>query len=476
MVKNSQFAPNADGVGWCPNKNNSKEGNTGIHITDQPGRDGQNHGKHHAAHSKAGTEDSHWGGTTLFATVAPEKTVPSVLYGCWSANQFAWGAGGHLGVSAIGGTPGGLDRVHVGQFGATLSEKNDGIPRKHSGGDNVDGRHAGWMGQAQHDIIRTYANPGAEIYVTLGGASVKYFSGGANKAARMAILETNLKNFYMNGNQDAVDATTTVKPNPRGVFKYDGLDFDMEGDNFIQNALGTPTQMGFKDCREVFEAVKTAIDPLRPGKPLKLCFTVFGHRGTASTSPPSFQCDPTWFANPKSEYDYIALMLYGGDAMGDKEGGWDATISPCVDGGQCITGGNLPLLLNEWLSDRYITKSKLILGFTVIKFDTLTATTQSNADVWLQAFNSLVKDNGLAGINFWQDATTTTTPSTSDLASFVTKFVDEGWQALCPSSVTKCPIIWDPSALWPRPYDPTATIPPANITCLNNCYGTKICS
>jgi len=34
-VKNSQFAPNADGVGWCPNPKNSREGDAGIHEVDR---------------------------------------------------------------------------------------------------------------------------------------------------------------------------------------------------------------------------------------------------------------------------------------------------------------------------------------------------------------------------------------------------------------------------------------------------------
>ena len=34
-VKNSQFAPNADGVGWCPNPKNSREGDVGIHGVDR---------------------------------------------------------------------------------------------------------------------------------------------------------------------------------------------------------------------------------------------------------------------------------------------------------------------------------------------------------------------------------------------------------------------------------------------------------
>ena len=32
--KNSQFAPNADGLGWCPNRKNSSSGRTGIHDHD----------------------------------------------------------------------------------------------------------------------------------------------------------------------------------------------------------------------------------------------------------------------------------------------------------------------------------------------------------------------------------------------------------------------------------------------------------
>ena len=33
--KNSQFAPNADGVGWCPNRKNSREGDVGINKADR---------------------------------------------------------------------------------------------------------------------------------------------------------------------------------------------------------------------------------------------------------------------------------------------------------------------------------------------------------------------------------------------------------------------------------------------------------
>jgi hypothetical protein len=33
--KNSQFAPNADGLGWCPNRNNSREGDVGINKADR---------------------------------------------------------------------------------------------------------------------------------------------------------------------------------------------------------------------------------------------------------------------------------------------------------------------------------------------------------------------------------------------------------------------------------------------------------
>ena len=43
-VKNSQFAPNADGVGDCPNMKNEKHAHIGIHSTDRPGND--------AAHAK----------------------------------------------------------------------------------------------------------------------------------------------------------------------------------------------------------------------------------------------------------------------------------------------------------------------------------------------------------------------------------------------------------------------------------------
>ena len=33
--KNSQFAPNADGLGWCPNRKNSRQGDIGINIVDR---------------------------------------------------------------------------------------------------------------------------------------------------------------------------------------------------------------------------------------------------------------------------------------------------------------------------------------------------------------------------------------------------------------------------------------------------------
>ena len=33
--KNSPFAPNADGVGWCPNPKNSRQGNVGINVVDR---------------------------------------------------------------------------------------------------------------------------------------------------------------------------------------------------------------------------------------------------------------------------------------------------------------------------------------------------------------------------------------------------------------------------------------------------------
>ena len=33
--KNSQFAPNADGLGWCPNRKNSRRGNAGLNIVDR---------------------------------------------------------------------------------------------------------------------------------------------------------------------------------------------------------------------------------------------------------------------------------------------------------------------------------------------------------------------------------------------------------------------------------------------------------
>ena len=33
--KNSQFAPNADGLGWCPNRRNSRQGDIGINIADR---------------------------------------------------------------------------------------------------------------------------------------------------------------------------------------------------------------------------------------------------------------------------------------------------------------------------------------------------------------------------------------------------------------------------------------------------------
>ena len=33
--KNSQFAPNADGLGWCPNRKNSREGDVGINKADR---------------------------------------------------------------------------------------------------------------------------------------------------------------------------------------------------------------------------------------------------------------------------------------------------------------------------------------------------------------------------------------------------------------------------------------------------------
>jgi len=38
--KNSQFAPNADGVGWCPNPTNTNVGNTGVARVDT--RNGEN--------------------------------------------------------------------------------------------------------------------------------------------------------------------------------------------------------------------------------------------------------------------------------------------------------------------------------------------------------------------------------------------------------------------------------------------------
>ena len=33
--KNSQFAPNADGLGWCPNRKNSRGGDIGINKADR---------------------------------------------------------------------------------------------------------------------------------------------------------------------------------------------------------------------------------------------------------------------------------------------------------------------------------------------------------------------------------------------------------------------------------------------------------
>ena len=43
--KNSQFAPNADGVGDCPNMKNEKRNNIGIHKTDRPGGVNRDHSR-----------------------------------------------------------------------------------------------------------------------------------------------------------------------------------------------------------------------------------------------------------------------------------------------------------------------------------------------------------------------------------------------------------------------------------------------
>ena len=41
--KNSQFAPNADGVGDCPNMKNERHKHIGIHTTDRPGGSNRAH-------------------------------------------------------------------------------------------------------------------------------------------------------------------------------------------------------------------------------------------------------------------------------------------------------------------------------------------------------------------------------------------------------------------------------------------------
>ena len=43
--KNSQFAPNADGLGWCPNRKNSVVGRTGIHDHDHAGSSVRHHSR-----------------------------------------------------------------------------------------------------------------------------------------------------------------------------------------------------------------------------------------------------------------------------------------------------------------------------------------------------------------------------------------------------------------------------------------------
>ena len=82
--------------------------------------------------------------------------------------------------------------------------------------------------------------------------------------------------------------------------------------------------------------------------------------------------------------------------------------------------------LNDWLIDSYTPNSKLILGFSVAAASTASPTMQC----YLEGFKDLVNTNGLAGINFWQQ--------TSELCSFITA----NSQAVCPSSMTKCPVLW----------------------------------
>ena len=329
-VKNSQFAPNADGVGWCPNRLNARNGHVGIHATDrhQSAASGQAHAKQPR-------------GTLLqdFAVLSP------VSYGVWAANFNAWN-------TAL--TPRGLDRLYIGAFEPDCTGSPDcvrpGVPKVDGSGGSQP------VGKTEYGSIRNILPPPGTLYVTLGGVG--------------------------SVGDSLVDPPEPVHVNPQDLvdtynegFKFDGLDFDMEGLTLGSLPGSIPLPLVGPLTTEVVTAVEADI-----GKPLAVQFTVLGSLGT------SYAAQFIDLVSSDSTRDYkLAVMFYG---EGMTSGGWG--LKAC--------GSSVDVTqqrLTAWINAMGPHKDKLILGMAV----------RENDGCYISKFQSQVLDNGLVGINIWQSST-----------------------------------------------------------------------
>jgi len=320
-VKNTQFAPNADGVGWCPNRLNARDGHVGIHATDrhQSATSGQAHAKQPR-------------GTLLQDFAIPP---PPVSYGVWATNLNAWD-------STM--TPGGLDRLYIGAFETTCNPAPDcrpGVPK-------IDGAgHPRPVGKTEYDKIRAINGP-ATLYITLGGV-------GAVGESLVELPEP----VHVNPQ----DLVATYKDG----FKFDGLDFDMEGLNLLgQDLVGSLTT-------DVVTAVEAGID-----KTLAVQFSVMGSDDTSYAT----QFIDLVDSDPTRDYK-LAVMFYG-EGMTDYGWGLQACNNP----------GVTQQRLTMWIDAMGPHKDKLILGMAV----------GGNNSCYINEFQSQVSGNGLVGINIWQSS------------------------------------------------------------------------
>ena len=254
-------------------------------------------------------------------------------YGMWCTNQ-----------NCLNATfmPQGMNRIYVGDFAADA----DGIPKK-AGGTSI------LMDGSDLKNIKSSAGGTPIVYVTIAGEGAK------------AAAKEDLVKLY------------------NGGFKFDGLDFDMEGE--LGRDRGGAREL-MEQCMETVKYVSENTDR----KSLYVQFTVLGGddpEGPNRWATPYKEIREQYEGSTFVKKFNISLMLYGA-SMSDI--GWGCTGR---DEGPTFK------FINNWLQNKDISpyKGEIILGMTPMGMEG-----KDKGPCFLNSFRDIVSKNGLYGINFWQ--------------------------------------------------------------------------